>query len=195
MLFIYLFILGNNSKRKVSLSSLYLKVYADEGSKSTHPGKEKQGSASPVLLLPILGASTAGEIRTEGFLKTNTVYALTIKSIFLNVGVQLLFDTDRDEAQFHNWQRFLEESKDISKCSINRLVQAKLTIHAKLKTTHDVKRSSDTSDVKKSGKNLPSRVKLFYSFQYIFCINTLYKLLCIILRTFQECLLIQIGID
>ena len=157
--FYIFFILGSCSKRRVSLSSSYLRIHDEEDSNTRKPDQVNQGKISSLLLLPTLGMSSEVEIRKGGLLKRNAVYVLTIKNISPNIGgVELLFDSDTDEQDFCNWQRYLEEAEDISKCSITRLVQAKLAIHSKDREKQIVKVSPEISDVEEDGKNLPLHV-------------------------------------
>ena len=133
-----------------------MKIHDDQNINTGKPGQVNHGRISSLLLLPTLGMSNDFELRKEGLLKRNTFYVLTIKNLSPNiVGIELMFDADTDEQEFYNWQISLEEAEDISKCSITRLLQAKLTIHSKERERQIVKVSSETSDVEEDGKNLP----------------------------------------
>ena len=124
----YFLLIGDSGRQKVSLSSLYLKVYDDQFTNSSQPNQVKLVSG-PLLNIPMMSATVEVKITKEGFFKTHQVYVLTVKSIAHNIGVKLMFDADKDESQFNAWQRCIEEAKDTNKCGINRLVEAKHRIN------------------------------------------------------------------
>ena len=112
---------------------------------------QKQGR-QVLVTIPMMNSTNELQTKMEGFLKKNEINVLTIRNLGYKNGVQLMFDADTYEfGDLYNWQRCVEEARDINRCSINHLAHAKQTIeYSQSRKSRGLKKHLSRSDTQLS---------------------------------------------
>ena len=146
--------IGDVATRMVSLSSLYLVVYHEDDNntpKTQNTPRRKQG-CQVLVKIPMMNSTNELQTKVEGFFHRTEINVLTVRNLGYKNGVQLMFEADTYEfGDLYNWQRCVEEARDINRCSINHLAHAKQTIaYSQSRKSKGLKKHLSRSDTQLS---------------------------------------------
>ena len=114
----------------VSLSSAFLRVYEDDPNDTNFIDipKRKEPRTRVLFEMSMYGAKVDVETKRHGFFKTNRTSVISITCCVTNHCIQLMFDSNKIQMAFLEWNKYIKESEEILNSRINRLCHAQCNL-------------------------------------------------------------------